>query len=89
MKIAVDGGLTSAYTAVEIVKSTYQSFLPDDSCESIYNNNIDSHKWFRLTKESIVKWTSYTGSSCISIYHNHTEARTKSGYYQITSRPIL
>ena len=55
MKIAVDGGLTSAYTAVEIVKSTYQSFLPDDSCESIYNNNIESHKWSRLTKESIVK----------------------------------
>ena len=40
-KIAVDGGFTSACTGVE----KHQSFLPDDSCESIYNNNVESHEW--------------------------------------------
>ena len=40
-------------------------------------------------KESTVKWTNYTGSSYISIYHNYTETRTGSGYYQITSEPTV
>ena len=44
-KIATDGGFTSACTAVKIIKSTYQSFLPDDSCEIIYKNNVESCEW--------------------------------------------
>ena len=40
-KIATnDDDFTPSCAAVEVMKCTYQSFLPDESCESIYNNNI-------------------------------------------------
>ena len=83
-KIAVDGGFSSTYTAVEIIKSTYQSFLPDDSCESIYNNDVESREWsgyYWITKSDV----SYTGSSCMNIYNKHPETRIKSGYYRISN----
>ena len=37
--------LLATCAAVEVIKSTYQSFLPGESCESIYNNNAESHEW--------------------------------------------
>ena len=38
---ANDDDFTSTCATVEVIKSTYQSFLPGESCESIYNNNAD------------------------------------------------
>ena len=37
---ADDGNFTSTCAAVEIIKSTYQSFLTGESCESIYSNIV-------------------------------------------------
>ena len=42
---ANDDDFTSTCSAVEVMKSTYQSFLHGESCESIYNNNVESHEW--------------------------------------------
>ena len=67
--------------AVEVIKSTYQSFLPGESCESIYNNNAESHEWsghYWITSRLYCEM-SYTGSSCEDIYNNHPTTIDKSG----------
>ena len=71
--------------AVEAIKSTYQSFLPGESCESIYNNNAESHEWpgYYWITSRVYCGMSYTGSSCEDIYNNNPETADKSGYYRI------
>ena len=83
---ANDGDFTSTCAAVEVIKSTYQSFLPGESCESIYNNNVESHEWsgyYWITSSRVYCGMNYTGSSCEDIYNNNSETGDKSGYYRI------
>ena len=71
---------------VEVIKSTYQSFLPGQSCESIYNNKAESHEWsgyYWITSDRVYCGMNYTGSSCEGIYNNNPETADKSGYYLI------
>ena len=85
---ANDDDFTSACAAVEVIKSTYQSFLPGESCESIYNNNVESHEWsgyYWITSSRVYCGMNYTGSSCEYIYYHNPEIRDKSGYYRIGS----
>ena len=82
---AKDEGFIYNCAAVEVIKSTYQSFLPGESCESIYNNNAESHEWsghYWITSRLYCEM-SYTGSSCEDIYNNHPSTIDKSGYYRI------
>ena len=68
---ANDDDFTSTCAAVEVIKSTYQSFLPGKSCESNYNNNAESHEWFGyywITSSRVYCGMNYTGSSCEDIY---------------------
>ena len=83
---ANDDDFTSTCAAVEVIKSTYQSFLPGESCESIYNNNSESHEWsgyYWITSSRVYCGMNYTGSSCEDIYNNNPETSDKSGYYHI------
>ena len=83
---ANDDDFTSTCAAVEVIKSTYQSFLPGESCESIYNNNVESHEWsgyYWITSSRVYCEMNYTGSSCEDIYNNNPETGDKSGYYRI------
>ena len=71
---------------VGVIKSTYQSFLPGEFCESIYNNNPESHEWsgyYWITSSREYCGMNYTGSSCEGIYNNNPETSDKSGYYCI------
>ena len=55
---------------VEVIKSTYQSFLPGQSCKSIYNNNAESREWsgyYWITSDRVYCGMNYTGSSCEGI----------------------
>ena len=88
---ANDDDFTSTCAAVEVIKSTYQSFLPGESCESIYNNNVESHKWSgyywsRITSSRVYCGMNYTGSSCKDIYNNNPKTGDKSGYYRINEK---
>ena len=77
---------TSTCTVVEVIKSTYQSFLPGESCESIYNNNPESNEWsgyYWITSSREYCGMNYTRSSCEEIYNNNPETGDKSGYYRI------
>ena len=77
---------TCAFPVVEIIKSTYQSFLPGESCESIYTNNPESNEWsgyYWITSSREYCGMNYTGSSCEDIYFNNPEIADKSGYYHI------
>ena len=71
--------------AVEVIKSTYQSFLPGESCESIFNNNAESREWsgYYWITSRLYCGMSYTGLSCEDIYNNHPSTTDKSGYYRI------
>ena len=83
---ANDNGFNTTCAAVEVIKSTYQSFLPGESCESIYNNNVESHEWsgyYWITNGRVYCGMNYTGSSCEDIYNNNPETGDKSGYYRI------
>ena len=83
---ANDADFTSTCAVVEVIKSTYQSFLPGESCESIYNNNPESHEWsgyYWITSSREYCGMNYTGSSCEDIYYNNPETGNKSGYYRI------
>ena len=86
---ANDDDFTSTCAAVEVIKSTYQSFLPGESCESIYNNNVESHKWsgyYWITSSRVYCGMNYTGSSCEDIYNNNPKTGDKSGYYRINEK---
>ena len=86
-EIASTDTFTCTSNAIEIVKSTYQSFLPGESCESIYNNNPESQDWpgyYWITSRAYCGMN-YTGSSCAEIYHNNPETGDKSGYYRMNS----
>ena len=79
-------------TAGEVIKSTYQSFLPGESCESIYNNNAESHEWsgyYWITSSRVYCGMNYTGSSCKDILLNNPETDDKSGYYRITENQLF
>ena len=80
-----DDNFIFSCTAVEVIKSTYQSFLPGESCESIYNNNAESHEWsgYYWITSSVYCGMNYTGSSCEDIYNNNPETDDKIGYYRI------
>ena len=84
-EIAVDAGFSSCCTGPEEFKSTYQSFLPDESCESIYNNNEESHEWsgYYWITNKVYCGMKYIGSSCEEIFDNNQKNRDKSGYYRI------
>ena len=85
--IAVDAGFSSCCTSAEEFKSTYQSFLPDESCESIYNNNEESHQWsghYWITNRVYCEMK-FKGSSCEAIFDNNPRNRDKSGYYRISN----
>ena len=80
---ANDDNFIPTCAAVEVIKSTYQSFLPGESCESIYNNNAESHEWsgyYWITNGRVYCGMNYTGSSCEDIYNKTGD---KSGYYRI------
>ena len=81
----IDDNFISSCTAVEVIKSTYQSFLPGESCESIYNNNAESHEWsgYYWITSRMYCGMNYTGSSCEDIYNNNPETGDKIGYYRI------
>ena len=82
---ANDNYFTSTCNSVETIKSAYQSFLPGESCESIYDNNIESREWsgyYWITSSRVYCGMNYTGSSCEDIYNN-SETHDKSGYYRI------
>ena len=70
---------------VEVIKSTYRSFLPGESCESIYNDNAESREWsgYYWITSRLYCGMNYTGSSCEDIYNNNPETGDKSGYYRI------
>ena len=75
----------SACSAVQAVYAIYQSFLPGESCESIYNNNKESHEWsgyYWITRR-VYCGMNNTGSSCEDIYINNPKTGNKSGYYRI------
>ena len=80
-----DDNFISSCAIVEVIKSTYQSFLPGESCESIYNNNAESHEWsgYYWITSRVYCGMNYTGSSCEDIYNNNPETGGKSGYYRI------
>ena len=80
-----DDNFISSCATVEVIKSTYQSFLPGESCESIYNNNAESHEWsgYYWITSRVYCGMNYTGSSCVDIYNNNPETGDKSGYYRI------
>ena len=83
---AKDDDFICNYATVEVIKSSYQSFLPGQSCESIYNNNAESHEWsgyYWITSDRVYCGMNYTGSSCEDIYNNNPETADKSGYYHI------
>ena len=86
-KIAAnDDDFTPSCAAVEVMKCTYQSFLLSESCESIYNNNAESHEWFGyywITSGRVYCGMDYTGSSCEDIYYNNPETGDKSGYFHV------
>ena len=85
---ANDDDFTSTCAAVEVIKSTYQSFLPGESCESIYNNNAESHEWsgyYWITSSRVYCGMNYTRSSCEDIYNSNPETNDKSGYYHINN----
>ena len=80
---ANDDNFILTCAAVEVIKSTYQSFLPGESCESIYNNNAESCEWsgyYWITNGRVYCGMNYTGSSCEDIYNKTGD---KSGYYRI------
>ena len=84
---ANDADFTSTCAVVEVIKPTYQSFLPGESCESIYNNNPESHEWsgyYWITSSREYCGMTYNGSSCEDIYYNNPETNDKSGYYHIS-----
>ena len=83
--VASDDNFIPTCAAVEVIKSTYQSFLPGESCESIYNNNAESHEWsgYYWITSRVYCGMNYTGSSCEDIYNNNPETGDKSGYYHI------
>ena len=71
---------------VEVINSIYQSFLPGQSCESIYNNNAESREWsgyYWVTSDRVYCGMNYTGSSCEDIYSNNPVTVNNSGYYYI------
>ena len=91
-EIAAD--FTSTCASVEAIKSTHQSFLPGESCESIYNDNIESHelsRYYWITSSRVYCEMNYTGSSCKDIYNNNPETHNQSGHYRINdnSGPIV
>ena len=83
-EIATNDTFISSCAAVEVIKSSYQSFLPGESCESIYNNNAESHEWsgYYWITSRVYCGMNYTGSSCEDILNN-PETDDKSGYYHI------
>ena len=83
---AKDNSFICSYATVEVIKSTYQSFLPGQSCENIYNNNAESREWsgyYWITSDRVYCGMNYTGSSCEHTYNNNPETDDKSGYYRI------
>ena len=83
---ANDNDFTFTCAAIEVIKSAYQSFLPGESCESIYNNNAESREWsgyYWITSSRVYCGMNYTGSSCEDIYINNPETGDKLGYYRI------
>ena len=73
---ANDAECTFTHAIVEVIKSTYLSFLLGESCESIYNNNPESHEWsghYWITSSREYCGMNYTGSSCENIYINNPE----------------
>ena len=88
-KFAVnDDSFTSTCAAVEVIKSTYQSFLPGESCESIYDKYAESHEWsgyYWTTSSRVYCGMNYTGSSCEDIFKISPETSDNSGYYRINN----
>ena len=83
---AGDAKFYSKCSTFVVIKSTYQSFLPGEFCENIYNNNAESHEWsgyYWITGSREYCGMNYTGLSCEDVYLNHPESGDKSGYYRI------
>ena len=63
-------------------------FYPGESCEDIYNKNLESQErsgyyWITDGPSKVFCGMTYTGSSCEDIYNNNPETGDKSGYYRI------
>ena len=67
-------------------------FLPGDSCEDIYNKDIQSREkpgYYWILKPDgpsrVYCGMGYTGLSCEDIYNNYPTTREKSGYYLVNN----
>ena len=71
--------------------SVYQfksPFYPGESCEDVYNKNLESrdkagYYWITDGPTRVYCGMTYTGSSCEDIYSNNPEIGDKAGYYRI------
>ena len=87
-EIATNDSFIFSCATVEVIKSTYQSFLPGESCESIYNNNAESHEWsgYYWITSRVYCGINYTELSCNNSYTKFPETQNKSGYYRIKEK---
>ena len=66
-------------------------FFPGNSCEYIYNKNLQScdksgYYWILDGPARVYCGMSNSGSSCEDVYVNNVEIRDKSGYYRINDK---
>ena len=66
-------------------------FFPGNSCEDIYNKNLQTrdksgYYWILEGPARVYCGMSYSGSSCEDVYINNVEIRDKSGYYRINNK---
>ena len=79
-------------TADQCEEYHFQSpFFPGESCEEIYNENLESHDkpgyyWILNGPRKVYCGMNYTGSSCENIYISNPETGDKSGYYRIDGK---
>ena len=73
--------------------SISSKLLFGESCEDVYNKNIQSHKWpgyYTIAYKVYCGMSSYTGSSCENIFKKYPEIhrinpKEKSGYYRLNN----
>ena len=65
-------------------------FFPGNSCEDIYDKNLQSrvmsgYYWITSGPSRVYCGMNFAESSCEEIYNNNLETRDKSGYYRINN----
>jgi len=87
--------IVTAILAKELVMATYQCQFqspnyPGQSCEVIYNNDVESHQlsgyyWITEGPKKVYCGMTYSGSSCLNIYNAYPETANKPGYYRLNN----